>query len=123
MSDQCTTCGAVVQRYITLGGRTVDLETEAHENGNYVIEWANQHIRARVLTGPEMPSQDLPAFKLHLCPATTPRGPSCGACGREMPREIATLLRWTDHPACDPDFLAQLAEERLTRRPTRKARR
>jgi hypothetical protein len=114
--DSCSTCGASVQRYITLGGRIVDLETVAHDDGQYVIEWEDGHCRTRVLSGAQMPSQDAPAFRRHECPPPPPRGPNCTMCGQQMPREIALKLGWTDHPACSPDFRAQLAEERIAGR-------
>jgi hypothetical protein len=120
--DQCPVCHDPVQRYITHGGKIRDLETTAHPDGDHVVEWQAGHIRARVLTGKELPAQGPPAFRRHECPPAPPRGPSCAECGREMPRDIATLLGWVDHPACSPDFAGQLNEERLARRPTRRAR-
>jgi hypothetical protein len=116
-NDACPQCREPVQRMITHGGRIRDLEVHSHPDGDHVIEWADQHIRARVLTGLELPAQGPPAFRRHECPPAPPPGPNCAECGHEMPREIATLLRWTEHPACDPDFTAQLNEERLARRP------
>lgn len=111
MPDQCPVCHDPVQRYITHGGRIRDLEPTAHADGDHVIEWQNGHIRARVLTGLELPSQGPPAFRRHQCPPTPPPGPNCQGCGLPMPRQIAELLDWVTHPACDFEYQHWLKQE------------
>jgi hypothetical protein len=109
--DVCRGCGAEVLRHITIGAKIRDLEPGARPDGNTIIVEHEGRIRARVLSGDEMPAQQ-EAFKAHQCPPKERPGPPCAACLLPMHRELAISERWTTHPACDPEHHI----ERLRRR-------
>lgn len=113
-TDTCTACGAVIRWVITIGDRRMPLDVDAHEDGNVVpVVVDGGLIRARVLTGAELPAQQT-AYRAHFvtCPqasefrrrktATTPR---CHGCGQPLDpilsrRGNAWTARW--HPCCAP---------------------
>lgn len=124
----CTgpTCGATIRWAVTREGRRLPLNPDPDPAGNVVIETnATGEIRARILTGPELPAQgeawmphwktcpDSPVFQ-RLQRATQPR---CRACrGRLDPWLVAN--GWHHHVLCAPlaDFRAyvQAAREKRT---------
>lgn len=111
--DVCSSCGARVKRVITIGAAIRDLEPEPRPDGNTIIVDHEGRIRARVLTGDEMPAQQ-EAFKAHQCPPKPRPGPPCARCTLPMNRELALAEGWVDHPACDGNYHIELL--RLRRR-------
>jgi hypothetical protein len=109
-------CGARVRWYITIGGKPVQLNADPHPDGNVIVVPHDGHIRARILTGNDLPAQQQ-AYRRHICPPTPGRpGPACGACKAPMDRALATLERWSVHPTCEPDYVAELKPKRRKRR-------
>lgn len=109
-TDRCPDCHAETRPIITHTGRRIDLETTKHEDGRYrVITGDDGAVRAAVVGELEMPAAD--AYRLHRCPPDPEPGPNCFHCGRPMPRAIATQLKWTEHPACSPEFIDQIRTE------------
>jgi hypothetical protein len=118
--DACSGCGAAVRRVITLGAIIRDLEPEPRPTGNHIIVTNDQgEVRAKVLTGPEMPAQQA-AYRIHACPpkpAPMPPGPACAACGLPMHAELAASQQWRTHPSCvDPDDAKREALQQIRRK-------
>lgn len=104
------TCAAVIRWAVTREGRRMPLNPEPDPAGNVVIETNPAgEVRARVLTGPELPAQgeawmphwktcpDSPVFQ-RLQRATAPR---CRACRSGMdPWLVANGYRY--HVNCEP---------------------
>jgi hypothetical protein len=119
----CTACPTRVRWYISMRGKVIALDAQPHPDGNIIIiTTSDDRIRAHVLTGLELPAQQA-AYRRHKCPPAPARpGPPCTTCHRPTNRRLFELLRWTDHPACDPEHTTWVAEQkRRTRR--RKGRR
>lgn len=113
----CDDCHQPILRLFTLTGRLVDLDVEPHPDGTRIITTVDGDIRARTLTGHDLPAPDGTGHKLHYCPAREPAGPSCGnpACSIPMPRDIAIRERWTFHPCCEPEYLELIEQARRKR--------
>jgi hypothetical protein len=75
-------CGTRVRWYYSTGGKILTLDTDSHEDGNVVIVSHEGRIRARILTGTELPATQ-PAYRRHRCPPKPERpGPRL----RRLPR-------------------------------------
>lgn len=95
-------CGARVRWYYSTGGKILTLDTDSHEDGNVIIVSHDGRIRARILTGTELPATQ-PAYRRHRCPPKPERpGPVCAGCHGPMDRTLAALERWSYHPCCEP---------------------
>ncbi|MDP9828067.1 hypothetical protein [Kineosporia succinea] len=111
---------------ITLGGRRRELEVDPHPDGTHVLTevpaiGGGMAVRARVLSGVDLPAQE-PAYRSHTCPAPPPpKAPRCGICQGPMPIDVATLEGWTMHPCCDPAYQREAARQRTTPRARRSA--
>lgn len=105
----CTGCSAPIRWVLTVGGKRMPLDPDPHPDGNVIRVEHDGLIRARVLTGDELPAQE-PAWRAHwvTCPAsadfkrrkgaTTPR---CVECRQPLDPVLARLGdRW--HPCCAP---------------------
>lgn len=89
----CSGCGAPVRWVLTVGGRRMPLDPDPHPDGNVVrVTIDGGLVRAKVLTGAEMPAQDV-AWRAHwtTCPASegfrrrkTATTPRCVACRRPL---------------------------------------
>lgn len=113
-------CGATVRWVLTVNHRRLDLDVDPDTNGTVIIVELDGRIRARVLTGVEMPAQQQ-AFRMHRCPPKRERpGPACAGCQLPMPRDLAITEGWTHHPSCEPAFLLRLAQDRLRERKPRR---
>jgi hypothetical protein len=119
--DVCSLCGAEVTRVITLGAKIRDLEPKPRPTGNHILVTNSQgEVRAKVLTGPEMPAQQ-DAYVIHTCPPkpVVATGPKCVACGLPMHAELAASQGWRTHPSCvDPDDAKREALQQIRRRRT-----
>ena len=117
--DVCSLCGAEVRRVITLGAIIRDLEPEPRPAGNHIIVTNDQgEIRAKVLTGPELPAEQ-DAYVIHKCPPkpVAATGPACAACGLPMHAELAASQGWRTHPSCvDPEDAKREALQQIRRR-------
>ena len=114
----CDDCHETILRLFTIGGRLIDLDPEPHDDGNRTIVTVAGDIRARTLTGTDLPAPAGTAHKVHWCPAKGPTGPPCAnpRCDLPLPREIGGKpCLWTYHPACEPEFTDQLLEEQRAR--------
>lgn len=110
MTDRCPDCHAETRHIITLTGRRIDLEPTTHEDGRYrVITGDDGAVRAAVVGELEMPAAD--AYRLHRCPPDPEPGPNCIGCGLPMPRQIADLLKWSDHPSCDVEYQDEMKRQ------------
>ena len=108
--DVCPDCTQPVTPMITTTSKRVDLEPDVHPDGNWVtIVTPQGAVRAHTVAGLDLPIAN--GRRHHRCPPTPEPGPNCFHCGNPMPRGIATLLNWTEHPACDPEFIDQIATE------------
>jgi hypothetical protein len=111
--EKCPLCHALVCWRLSITGRRLRLDVDPDPSGNViVIETNDGKIRAQVLTGDQMPAQQ-EAWRQHTCATRERPGPPCSVCRLPMHRELARRLRWTTHPACEPEFLQQLARETL----------
>lgn len=109
--SECTLCHAPIVWRLSVGNRRFPLDATPTETGNViVVERPDGAIRARILTGPEMPAQQ-EAFRVHQCPRPTPAGPPCGICKFMMPRDVALAEDWTIHPDCDPEYQRERARQ------------
>lgn len=105
------TCTAHVRWVYTLAGARMPLEPDPHPDGNVIrVRLEDGSIRAKVLTGVELPAQQT-AWMPHWrnCPDSplyrerkTRIGPKCKACEAPMDPDLARRERWTTHPSCDP---------------------
>lgn len=108
--DVCPDCTQPVTPMITTTGRRVDLEPDVHPDGIWItVVMSDGAVRARAVVTSERPIDN--GRRHHRCPPTPEPGPNCYHCGNPMPRQIATELDWTTHPACDPEYLDQIAAE------------
>lgn len=108
--DVCPDCTQPVTPMITTTGRRVDLEPTTHPDGNWItVVTADGAVRASSLGGMQLPAEN--ARQHHRCPPTPEPGPNCYHCGLPMPRGIAIAENWTEHPACSPEFIDQIARE------------
>jgi hypothetical protein len=103
----------VILRLFTVTGRLVELEPEPSADGTRIIEIDLGRIRARTLTGPELPAPDGTGRRLHQCTsAAGPTGVRCAspACG--CPDEP---LVDAYHAVCHPEVTDKLlADQRAT---------
>lgn len=102
----CTICRAPIWWRLTIGGRRFPLDQAPVDGGNVtVITTPQGKVRARVLTGPDMPAPEgVDTYRIHECPKTQRPGPRCRGCQQPMPRDLAAAESWTHHPACEPGF-------------------
>jgi len=115
------TCTALIRWVITLANARMPLEPDPHPDGNVIrVRLEDGSIRARVLTGNELPAQQT-AWMPHWrnCPDSPEfrkrkarTGPRCKACEQPMDPDLARLERWTTHPACDPAGVVPTRERR-----------
>lgn len=115
------TCTARIRWVITLAGARMPLEPQPDPDGNVIaVRLEDGSIRARVLTGAELPAQQT-AWMPHWrnCPDSpeyrrrkTRTGPKCKACGGPMDPDLARTERWTTHPSCDPAGVVPTRERR-----------
>lgn len=119
--DKCPRCGAPVWWRLSVEGTRLRLDAAPSPKGTVIILDLDGRVRAKCLTGPELPAQQ-EAWTLHACARRDGApDPNCVACGRPMPRDIATELGWTDHPACCREYHAEVV--RLAKRATYHLRR
>lgn len=102
--EKCPLCGAPVWWRVSVLGTRLRLDVDPDPSGSViVIETPDGKVRAKVLTGPEMPAQQ-EAFRQHRCPPTSEPSKPCRCCRRPMrPVWLFQLLRWDHHPGCDPE--------------------
>jgi hypothetical protein len=108
-----------VRWVITLGSRRWPLDPEPVEAGTVIlVERPDGSIRARVLTGAELPAPaGVPTYQMHACwrgRTGHPTGPRCRRCKGPMDPHLAHLERWTEHPCCEPEFQRALARANST---------
>lgn len=115
--EKCPKCGAPTWFRLTVEGSRKRLDAAPDPSGNVIIlTLPDGTVRARCLTGRELPAQQ-EAFHLHVCNRRTGApDPNCVVCTRPMPREIAERLGWTDHPACDREYHAEMVRIRIAKR-------
>jgi len=68
--DVCPDCNGGIRIVITEGGKHRTIDSIPHPDGNHVIitRESDGAIRARVLTGRDMPAPDGFGHRLHRCP-------------------------------------------------------
>lgn len=110
---ECDDCGQLILRLFTVTGRLVELEPHTSDDGTRVIELDLGRIRARTLTGPELPAPEGTGRRLHLC--TLAAGPEGVACASPTCWRPLTPLLDAYHPECHPEVTDQLLAERRAR--------
>lgn len=122
--ETCSDCGQRVRWVITASeGRRIALNPHPAPDGNIIptVDAAGR-VRARILTGDQMPPQE-PAWTrhTHTCtesPAARQRraraAPRCRACHCPMDPDLARLEKWTEHPCCDTTAHAATARAAIT---------
>jgi hypothetical protein len=118
--DKCPKCGAATYWRLSVEGTRLRLDAKPDPAGTVIIlTLTDGTIRAKCLTGSELPAQQ-EAWRLHACARRYgPPDPNCVVCGRRMPRDIADELGWVTHPGCDQEYQAAAARHRAgTRRRT-----
>jgi len=108
-------CGATIRWVITIAGRRMPINPDPHPDGTIIREVTPEGIRARVLTGDQLPAQQT-AWQPHwvTCPdspqfrdrkaRTTPR---CRACSGPLdPWLVAQGRPW--HVLCEPPTRAEI---------------
>lgn len=108
-------CRAPIVWRLTVNNRRISLDVDPHPDGNVIVVEQDGRIRARILTGVEMPAQE-DAYRQHQCPKPEPVGPACTVCWLPMPRDPAYREHWWCHPCCDPEYNRELAEQGLSRK-------
>ena len=106
----CKGCPAQVSWVLTVGGRRMPLDVVPTADGTVVVEvQADGTVRARVLTGSELPAQGV-AYRPHwqTCPSSesfrrrqVDHGPKCGACRQPLDRWLVDE-GYTRHIGCLP---------------------
>jgi len=117
--ETCPRCGARVWWRLSVEGTRLRLDADPSAAGTVIILDLAGAVRAKCLTGPELPAQQ-EAFRMHACarPAGPP-DPNCVVCGRAMPGDIARELGWIDHPGCDQEYQAEVVRLRIAKRAAR----
>lgn len=120
----CTGCGAPIRWVLTLGDKRMPIDPDPHPEGTIVRVDANGTVRAKVLTGTDLPAQDT-AWRPHwaTCPAsgdyrrrqraTTPK---CVDCRHPLDPVLAAAGQ-RRHPTCGTpadDLRARVTDQRLT---------
>ena len=118
----CDDCGAVILVLFTTSGHLAELDPEPVDDGTRLIVDLGGWIRARTLTGTELPHLDGPAYRLHRCEVPREVGAKCA--GLACPGLVDPLVD-AYHAVCHPEVTdQQLAEHRATvRRQFRQGRR
>lgn len=120
----CRACGQPIRWVITEGGRRIALDPDPVDGGNIVPIYVEDRLRARVLTGTELPHEG-PAWRRHsaACPESAEArarrarlAPRCTVCLNPMDTDLARLEQWTTHPACDPTEGANTVRAALHRK-------
>jgi hypothetical protein len=123
-ADRCPKCEAATYFRLSVEGTRLRLDAEPNPNGTVIILDLDGKVRAKCLTGSELPAQQ-EAWTMHVCARRDGRpDPNCVVCRRPMPRDIAERLGWTDHPGCDREYKAEVVRVALeTKRAARELRR
>jgi hypothetical protein len=124
-ADRCSACRAPVRTAITEAGKIRDLQPDPHPDGNHIlITTPRGHIRARVLTGADMPAPDGTGYLMHRCPPPPTPGPACAGCGLPMDRDLSAIEPDHHfHPCCEPDYRREAGRQAAARaRAPREAR-
>lgn len=108
----CPRCRAHGHWRLSISNRRLFLDADPDPTGNVVVvELGDGRVRAKVLTGAEMPAQQQ-AFRQHACPRAERPGPPCSVCRLPMDRDLAYAERWTSHPCCDPEYNRELGRQK-----------
>ena len=119
----CRACSRGVRWAVTEAGARILVDADPHPDGVVTVVSTPAGVRARILTGAQLPAQET-AYQPHArtCPHAVrqaPRGPRCERCRGPMPTDLARLERWRWHPNCDPREQAGLDLARRLRRTPR----
>jgi hypothetical protein len=116
--DACPDCGGGIRTVITEGGKHRTLDSIPHPDGNHVIvtRESDGAVRARVLTGRDMPAQSGRGHRVHRCLPVGP-GPLCSVCYEPMNARLVELLGLDTHVGigCDRQYDRALIELGLPR--------
>lgn len=108
----CDDCGAVILVLFTTSGHLTELDPEPVDDGTRLIVDLGGWIRARTLTGTELPHLDGPAYRLHRCPQ--PEQPA--ACAYDgCRRPDVPLIDGVHHPECHPEVTDKLLADQRAR--------
>lgn len=102
----CPRCGRPIRWVLTGTGRRIAIDLDPDPAGTVVRgeDPGDGTVRARVLTGVEMPAQET-AWTRHEATCRARLGPRCRTCRGPMDAGLARSERWTTHPSCDPEHL------------------
>jgi hypothetical protein len=126
--ENCPKCGAVTFWRLTTEGSRKRLDAAPDPTGTVIIlDLPDGTIRAKCLTGSELPAQQ-EAWRLHTCTRRTGApDPRCAVCRFAMtPGDFFRAMRWTTHPGigCDSEYQAEVARLAVeTKRAARELRR
>lgn len=104
LGEACRSCGEPIRWFLTITGRRIPIDPTPHPAGTVIrITDENGRVRARVLTGNELPAQET-AWRDHRATCTRIRaGPRCTRCQGLLDPDVAEAEPWhTTHPTCDP---------------------
>lgn len=112
---RCPRCGAELYWRLSENNRRLALDAKPDRTGNViVIDLPDGRVRAKVLSGLEMPAQQ-EAFRQHACPKPERPGPRCAVCLLRMDHDLAYAERWTVHPCCEPGYAREVAAQAIAR--------
>jgi hypothetical protein len=114
----CEECGEQILRLFTISGQLVDLDPNPHDDGTRIVVTVAGDIRARTLTGHDLPAPAGTGHRQHWCPAKGDVGPSCAnpRCSLPMARTMdGKPNRDSYHPSCEPWFQDLLLAEKRAR--------
>lgn len=103
---RCPRCGRPIRWVLTGTGRRIAIDPEPDPAGTVirVEDPSDGTVRARILTGVEMPAQET-AWIRHEAICRVRPGPLCRTCRGPMDAGLARSEGWTTHPSCDPEHL------------------
>jgi hypothetical protein len=114
-ASTCTLCHAPIVWRLTVGNRRFRLEPEPAEGGNVVVvTLPDGTVRAKVLTGPEMPAQQ-EAYRIHACARPERVVRRCGVCWQPLPAELVAVEDWRCHPCCEPGYRREVGRQAAVR--------
>ena len=112
----CPRCGDGVRWVMTVGGRRIALNPQAHPDGTYAPRQTRDGRRYESLTGGQLPAQE-PAYRRHdrTCPGSREAArvaaittPKCLGCSHPLDPVLAAAGD-IYHPTCAPSDLREHA--------------
>jgi hypothetical protein len=126
-ADRCPKCEAATYFRLSVEGTRLRLDAQPSPAGTVIILDLDGKVRAKCLTGPELPAQQ-EAWRMHECVRRSGLpDPKCAVCSWAMrPGDFFRAMRWTTHPGtgCDSEYQAEVARLAVdTKRAARQLRR